>query len=279
MTDFHGKTALVTGASRGIGRAIAYALAHQGIQTLLLVARDQQRLEEVAHSIRSLGVKAVVLPLDLTEPVTVNVQMARAWRDFGPIDLLVNCAGVAHQVPFLHTRLSQVQTEIGLNLIGLYAVTRAIARRMAVRREGHIVNVSSLMGKIAAPTMATYCATKFGILGFTQALRSELAPYNVKVVALLPSLTDTDMVKDFRWFRWMRPASPEQVAQALIRGLKRGNAEILVDVQSHLALWCSYLAPAVMQRIVQMAAPNVEAPPIPQRRATKPLRILPIGLK
>lgn len=279
MMDFHGKTALVTGASRGIGRAIAYTLAHQGIQTLLLVARDRQRLEDLAYSIRSLGVEVIVLPLDLTDPVTVNVQMAQAWRDFGPIDLLVNCAGVAHQVPFLQTRLPQVQAEIALNLVGLYTVTRAIGRRMAVRRQGCIVNVSSLMGKIAAPTMATYSATKFGILGFTQALRSELAAYNVTVVALLPSLTDTDMVRDFHWFRWMRPAHPEQVAQALIRGLKRGSAEILVDVQSHLAVWCSYLAPALMQQIIRIAAPKAVAPETAQRPVTKNLNILPIGLR
>ncbi|MGP1387741.1 MAG: SDR family NAD(P)-dependent oxidoreductase [Thainema sp.] len=279
MIDFHGKTALITGASRGIGRAIAYTLAAQGIQTLLLVARDQQRLEDVANSIRPLGVEVIVLPLDLTDPVTVNVQMARAWRDFGPIDLLVNCAGVAHQAPFLQTRLPQVQAEIALNLVGLYTVTRAIARRMAVRRQGCIVNVSSLMGKVAAPTMATYSATKFGILGFTQALRSELAAYNVKVIALLPSLTDTDMVKDFQWFRWMRPASPDQVAQALVRGLKRGSAEILVDVQSHLAVWCSYLAPALMQRILQLAAPKITAPHISQRPKAESMHVLPIGLR
>lgn len=279
MMDFHGKTALVTGASRGIGQAIAYALAQQGIQTLLLVARDQSRLEDVANSIRPLGVEVIVLPLDLTDPVTVNVQMARAWRDFGPIDLLVNCAGVAHQVPFLQARLPQVQAEIALNLVGLYTVTRAIARRMAVRREGHIVNVSSLMGKIAAPTMATYSATKFGILGFTQALRSELAAYNVKVVALLPSLTDTDMVKDLHWFRWMRPAAPEQVAQALMRGLRRGKAEILVDLQSHLAVWCSYLAPALMQRIIQLAAPKLVVPNAAHGSVAKPLNLLSVGLR
>ena len=99
--------------------------------------------------------------------------------------------------------------------------------------DGAIVNVSSLMGKVAAPTMSTYSATKFALLGFTQALRSELAGHNVQVVALLPTLTRTDMVDDFDWFKWVVPVTPEEVASALIRGLKKGSPEILVGWQSY----------------------------------------------
>ena len=163
------KTALVTGASRGIGRAIAIELAKQGAKRLLLVARDRQRLVEVAAEIEALGVEATILPLDLTELVEVNIAIAQAWRDYGPIDLLINCAGVAHQTSFLKSQLPDVQEEIAINLLGMYSMTRLIARRMAAEHSGTIVNVSSLMGKIAAPTMATYSATKFAIVGFTQA--------------------------------------------------------------------------------------------------------------
>lgn len=256
-----GKTALVTGASRGIGRAIAHELALQGMHRIILVARNGQRLTEVADEIRQLGSEAVVLPLDLTDPVQVNVAIAQAWRRFGPVHLLVNCAGVAHQAPFLRSQFPQVQSEIATNLVGLYTVTRLLARRMVARREGQIVNVSSLMGKVAAPTMATYSATKFAILGFTQALRSELAPYGVKVTALLPSLTDTDMVRDFNWFRWVQPATPQQVAQALVAGLRRGKGEILVGWQSHAAVWCHRLAPWLLERVVQVSSPPVAKPP------------------
>jgi 3-oxoacyl-[acyl-carrier protein] reductase len=257
---FEGKTALVTGASRGIGRAIAHELARQGVKKILLIARNPHRLAEVATELDYFNTEAIALPLDLADPISVNVTIAHAWRQHGPIHLLVNCAGVAHQAPFLKTRLPHVQTEIATNLVGLYTITRLIARRMANRREGHIVNVSSLMGKVAAPTMATYSATKFAILGFTQALRSELAPYNVRVAALLPSLTDTDMVKDFQWFRWVKPATPEQVAQALIRGLRQGSPEILVDWQSQMALWCQRMAPWLLDRVVQMASPLPNRP-------------------
>lgn len=264
---FLGKTALVTGASRGIGRAIAHALAQQGCQQILLVARNQQRLEVVATEVQQLGSQAVVLPVDLTDPVRVNVVIAQAWQQYGPIHLLVNCAGVAHQAPFLQAKLPHVQSEISTNLVGLYTVTRLVARRMAVRREGCIVNVSSLMGKVAAPTMATYSATKFAIVGFTQALRSELTPYNVRVVSLLPSLTETDMVKDFDWFRGVQPAQPEEVAQALVRGLHRGQAEILVGWQSYAALWTQRIAPWMLEQIIRLTAPS--------RRRRRPMGSLP----
>ncbi|UZQ53453.1 SDR family NAD(P)-dependent oxidoreductase [Trichothermofontia sichuanensis B231] len=251
-----GKTALVTGASRGIGRAIALELARQGVQRLLLVARDSQRLAEVVTEIGALGVDAIALPLDLTQAIATHTAISRAWRDYGPIHLLVNAAGVAHQSSFLRTRLPHVQEEIAVNLVGLYTITRSLARRMAARREGHIVNVSSLMGKVAAPTMATYSATKFAILGFTQALRGELAPYNVQVSALLPSLTDTDMVRELHWFRWVVPLSPSQVAKALVHGLKHDRAEIPVGWQSHLAIWANRLAPWLVEQVVHRAAPS-----------------------
>lgn len=255
-----GKTALITGASRGIGRAIALELAKQGVHRLLLVARDEQRLAEVAAEVAVFGVDAIPLPMDLSQPVEVNVAVARAWRNHGPIHLLVNCAGVAHQSPFLRSRLPQVQQEIAVNLLGMYTITRLVARRMASQREGRIVNVSSLMGRIAAPSMATYSATKFAILGFTQALRGELAPYNVQVSALLPTLTDTDMVRDFNWFRWVTPVTPEQVAKALVTGVLRDHSEIVVGWQSHLALWVSRLAPDLVERLVQFASPKLEDP-------------------
>jgi 3-oxoacyl-[acyl-carrier protein] reductase len=254
--DMRGKTALITGASRGIGREIALSFARAGVTRILLVARHPQRLTETATELTALGVEAVPLTIDLSQPIEVNIAIAQAWRDYGPIDVLVNCAGVAHQASFLQIRLAQVQEEIATNLIGMYTVTRLIARRMVAQGGGTIVNVSSLMGKLAAPTMSTYSATKFAIVGFTQALRCELAPHHVRVVALLPSLTDTDMVRHLQWFRWVIPVSPEQVAKALMIGLTKGTPEILVGWQSYLALWCNRLAPSFMERVLMLTAPT-----------------------
>ncbi|MFM7576774.1 MAG: SDR family NAD(P)-dependent oxidoreductase, partial [Microcystaceae cyanobacterium] len=152
--NLQGKTALVTGASRGIGRAIALELAQTGLHRLILVARGQDQLQQVAQEITDqTGTEVHILPLDLTQPIEVNTAIAKTWRDLGPIHLLVNCAGVAYQASFLDSRLPEVYQEISLNLLGLYAITRCVARRMVHQKEGAIVNVSSLMGKVAAPTM------------------------------------------------------------------------------------------------------------------------------
>jgi len=253
----HGKTALVTGASRGIGQAIALELAQQGIRRIILVARNQQRLEQVAAQAAALGVEAIPLSLDLTQVKDVSIAIAQVWKHHGPIHLLVNCAGVAHQQPFIHSRFADVQSEIDTNLVGLYAVTRFVARRMVVYREGKIVNVSSLMGKVAAPSMATYCATKFAVVGFSRALRHELADYNIEVTALLPSLTDTDMVREFKWFRGVTPVSTETVARTLVQGLEGNAAEISVGWQAQLALWCDRVAPWLLNRVMQLASPSV----------------------
>lgn len=252
-----GKVALITGASRGIGRAIALELAQQGIQRLILVARDRQKLREVAEEVEAMGVQATTLAIDLTQATEVNIAIAQLWRNYGAIHLLVNCAGVAYQSSFLRSKLPQVQEELSVNLLGMYTLTSLIAKRMASQRQGTIINVSSLMGKVAAPTMATYSATKFAILGFTQALRQELAEYNIQVKALLPSLTDTDMVRDIKLFRWVIPMTPQQVAKALVSGLEKDSPEILVGWQSHLAVLCQRLAPWLLELVLKIAAPPV----------------------
>ena len=256
--NIQNKVALVTGASRGIGRAIALKLAQQGVKRLILIARDRQKLVTVAREVEELGTEAVTMALDLTKTTFVHIAVAQLWRSYGPIHLLVNCAGVAHQNSFLRSKLPQVQEELSLNVLGTYTLTQTMARRMATKEEGTIVNVSSLMGKIAAPTMATYSATKFALLGFTQALRRELAPHNIRVVALLPSLTDTDMVRGLQLFRWVKPITAEQVADALVIGLKKKSPEILVGWQSYLAVWCQRFAPWLLEVILHIARPSIK---------------------
>ncbi|MBV6624331.1 MAG: SDR family NAD(P)-dependent oxidoreductase [Rivularia sp. (in: Bacteria)] len=260
--NIQGCTALITGASRGIGRAIAIQLAEQKVKRLILVARSRDKLAEVAKIVEAMGSEAVIMPLDLTKPMFVKVAVAQLWRSYGAIDMLINCAGVAHQSSFLQTKLPQVEEELSLNLLGTYTMTHMVARRMVKRNHGTIVNVSSLMGKVAAPTMATYSATKFAILGFTEALRRELAPHNIKVVSLLPTLTDTNMVKDLELYRGVIPMSPEQVAQAFIKGLQRDSSEILVGWQSHLAVWCQRLAPWLLEIVLKLASPQTKPPKI-----------------
>jgi len=250
------KVALITGASRGIGRAIALELANCGAKRLILVARDRQKLAEVAQEVEKMGTEAIIMSLDLTKSAMVNIAVAQLWRSYGPIHLLVNCAGVAYQSTFLQSKLPHVQEELAVNLLGMYHLTSLMARRMVSQREGNIVNVSSLMGKVAAPSMATYSATKFAILGFTQALRRELAQYNIRVIALLPTLTDTDMVRGLKLFRWVVPMTPQQVAQVFVSGLQKNQTEIVVGWQSHLAILCQRLFPDLLELVLNIATPT-----------------------
>lgn len=257
--NIKGKTALVTGASRGIGKAISIELARVGIKHLILVARNRQKLAEVAIEIEAMGVKVTTLSLDLTRSTSINIAIAQAWSTHRPIHLLVNCAGVAHQSAFLDTRAQKFEEEISLNLVGMMNITRLLAKRMASQKEGTIVNVSSLMGKVAAPTMSTYSATKFAIVGFTQALRSELAEHNIKVIALLPTLTDTEMAHNLKLFRWVMPVTPERVAQTLVSGLLRNRTEILVGWQSYLAVLCQRIFPQLLSKIMMFSAPTISS--------------------
>ena len=263
--DIKGKTALVTGASRGIGQAISIELARVGIKHLILVARDRHQLAEVATEIEIIGVKVTTLSLDLTQLSSINIAIAQAWSTHKPIHLLVNCAGVAHQSPFLDSQAHKFEEEISLNLLGMMNITRLLAKRMAHQKEGTIVNVSSLMGKVAAPTMSTYSATKFAIVGFTQALRSELAEHNIEVIALLPTLTDTEMARNLKLFRWVMPMTTERVAQTLVSGLDKNRSEILVGWQSYLAVWCQRLFPQLLQKILMLSAPTVSSPALDQQ--------------
>jgi 3-oxoacyl-[acyl-carrier protein] reductase len=253
--EFAQKTALVTGASRGIGRSIALELAQQGAARIILVARNAENLAHVAAEVEAYGAHAVPLALDLTQSTAVDIAIAQAWQKYGPIDLLVNCAGVAHQAPFLAARRDQMQEELAVNLLGMYLITQPIARRMAAKRQGKIINVASLMGKLAAPTMSTYSASKFAIVGFTQALRQEMAMHNVEVSALLPSLTETDMSRNLERFRGVVSHSPQQVAQTLIRSLNGRSAEVVVGWQGRLLLAMQRLVPGLGAWVMRLAMP------------------------
>jgi 3-oxoacyl-[acyl-carrier protein] reductase len=250
---FDGKTALITGASRGIGSEVAQELARQGAKCILLVARDQRRLAKVAAKVEAIGATAVPIPLDLTNPVAVNIAIAQAWQAHGPFDLLVNCAGVAYQAPFLEARREQIQAELDVNMMGLFTVTQPIARRMAAKRTGKIVNVSSLMGKLAAPNLATYAATKFAIVGFTQALRQEMAAHNVEVAALLPSLTETDMTRSFERMWGVVPHTPRQVAEVLVQRLNCRSPEILVGWQAQALVVIQRFSPRLSEGLVALS--------------------------
>lgn len=218
-----GRRALVTGAGRGIGRAIAIALAEAGAD-VTLVARTGAELDALAATIRAAGGRAIACPLDITD----DAALERGLASLPTHDIVVNGAGMNRPQPLVDVELATFDTLFTLNVRALFAVTRHAVRRLrAEDRGGVIVNLSSQMGHVGAPNRSVYCATKHAVEGLTKALGVELAPFGIRVVAVAPTFVDTPMTRPFfedEAFRASvfgsipmgRLATPEEVAAAVL---------------------------------------------------------------
>jgi len=188
-----GRTALVTGASRGIGRAIAEAYADAGADVALL-ARDTALLDEVATAVGARGRRAVVLPCDVTDADAVRAAVATAVEKLGPIDVLVNNAGGnSFSMPLAGMRFSGWEKTLRLNLDSIVHVTQAVLPQMLERKTGSIVNVASVAGLRGAPLMSHYGAAKAAVISLTQSVAVETAWAGVRVNALVPGWIETDL--------------------------------------------------------------------------------------
>jgi NAD(P)-dependent dehydrogenase (short-subunit alcohol dehydrogenase family) len=191
--DLEGKTALVTGASRGIGRAIATAFAHAGADVALL-ARDVDRLSEVATAVESAGRRVVVLVADVTDREAVQLGVTSAIERLGHLDIVVNNAGGnSFSMPFVGIRYSGWQKTIALNLDSTVHVCQAVGPHMIERGSGSVVNVASVAGLAAVPLMSHYGAAKAAVLSLTRSMAVEWAHAGVRVNALVPGWVATDL--------------------------------------------------------------------------------------
>jgi NAD(P)-dependent dehydrogenase (short-subunit alcohol dehydrogenase family) len=190
-----GRTALVTGASRGIGRATALALADAGAD-VALVARGEEALAEVAAAIESRGRRALVAPADVTDPTAVERAVARASERLGAIDVLVNDAGRGESHKLVGHPDELWHRMIAVNLTSTYLVTKAVVPGMMERRRGRIVNVASTAARVGARYTVAYSAAKHGVLGLTRALAAELVGHGITVNAICPGYVDTTMTQD-----------------------------------------------------------------------------------
>lgn len=188
------RRALVTGASRGIGAAVARCLARDGFDVVLNCRRNVELAEAVAAEIRAMGREAEVLPFDVTDPGATSTAITSLLAK--GIDVLVNNAGVARDAPFPTTTPEAWDDVLGTTLRGFYNVTRPLVMPMVSRRWGRIVNVSSISGVIGNRGQVAYASAKAGLIGATKALALEVAKRGVTVNAVAPGLIDTDMAKD-----------------------------------------------------------------------------------
>ena len=184
--------ALVTGAGKGIGAAIAVALAREGIR-VAVAARTQADVERVAARIRADGGQAMAVVCDVTEPISVASAIADVQRELGNISILVNNAGASGSSKFLGHDDALWHKMIDVNLNSIYYVTKAVVPMMADAKWGRIINIASTAAKVGGKYIAAYTAAKHGVLGLTRALALELVSYNITVNAICPGYVDTPM--------------------------------------------------------------------------------------
>lgn len=192
MEKLTGKVALVTGAGKGIGKAIALALAHEGVHVGLL-ARSAEQLADVAAELQKLGVQTSVAAADVADEAAVNAAVARITGELGPLDILINNAGIGTFAKFLDMPVADWEHIIRVNLLGVYYVTRAALPGMIARQTGDIINISSTAGRRAAAGSSAYSASKFAVMGLSEALMQEVRKHNIRVSALTPSTVATEL--------------------------------------------------------------------------------------
>jgi 3-oxoacyl-[acyl-carrier protein] reductase len=195
-TPLAGQVAIVTGASRGIGRAIALALAMAGAQVVVNYARSAAAAEEIVAQITAEGGSAIALQADVSQADQVDTLIKDTLEKFSRIDILVNNAGITRDTLLLRMKPEDWQAVIDLNLTGVFLCTRAVAKGMLKQRSGRIINIASVAGQMGNPGQANYSAAKAGVIGFTKTIAKEFASRGITVNAVAPGFIATDMTGD-----------------------------------------------------------------------------------
>jgi 3-oxoacyl-[acyl-carrier protein] reductase len=209
MESLKGKNALITGAGKGIGRAVAKQLAAEGVNVALL-ARTEKDLQAVAAELQSSGVKVVYATADVADRLAVEGAIAKLTAELGSIDILINNAGSGKFGKFMEMEPEEWEQIIRVNLLGAYYVIRGVLPAMLSRQSGDIVNISSTAGQKGSAVTSAYSASKFGLIGMSESLMQEVRKSNIRVTTLTPSTIATDMAIDLK----LTDGNPEKVMQA-----------------------------------------------------------------
>ncbi|MBN2029440.1 SDR family NAD(P)-dependent oxidoreductase [bacterium] len=245
---FQSKNVLITGASRGIGLSIAKAFAAEGAH-VFMTARSEERLKAEAAAINNTGGSACWYIMDVASDKSVKQTTQAVLTDFGQIHILINNAAIAHQELFLKNDASIARMEMEVNYFGLLRVARAILPSMIEKNEGTLVVVSSVTGRVPYPTQSTYSASKAAIIAFSEALRGEVKPFGIKVIVILPGVTDTEMAKDII-IDGPPPQKPEKVARIVVDAVASGKKEVITNFPSRMFIILKKLVPNITDRIM-----------------------------
>lgn len=250
-----GSRALVTGASSGIGRALARELSRQGAR-LVLSARREDRLNQLADELRAQGGDATYHAGDITSAGVRAALIQTAQSTFGGLDLLINNAGVGAIGPFADADAQRLRRIMEVNFFAPAELMRAA---LPLLREGHrgmIVNISSVLGHRAVPDKSEYCASKFALHGLSDAVRAELASSGIDLLIVSPSTTKSEFFDSVLENRAPAPAlgaremSPQRVARKTVRAIRQGRHEIILSPGGKLLVWLDRLSPPLVNRLV-----------------------------
>jgi 3-dehydrosphinganine reductase len=252
---YGGKSALVVGGSQGIGLALSRHLSQLGVK-LWLAARDERRLVEVC---RRLG-EATPLPLDVTDQTRTQDSLQSVMSDHGVFDFVFNCAGLALPGYLSEQSPEDARTMMEVNYFGTHNVCKVVVEPMIERGRGVIVNTSSLGGLMGLFCYTGYCASKYAVVGFSEALRREVKPFGVQVCILCPPNTDTpglakeNLTKPAEVLATeenVKTVSPEFVAEKLLKALPRGKSMVIPTFDGWLAYYLARYAPFILEHFVK----------------------------
>lgn len=218
--ELEGRTALVTGASRGIGRAIAIYLAELGAQVAVNYSSSEQRAIEVVEAIKEKGRRAIAVKADVSNPQEVEAMFEKVLNEFGDLHILVNNAGITRDALLIRMKQEDWDAVLDTNLKGVYNCSKAAAKIMIKKRRGKIINISSVVGVAGNAGQSNYAAAKAGVIGFSKAIARELAPRNIQVNVVAPGFIETDMTA----------ALPESIRQEMLKQIPLGRYGDPMDV-------------------------------------------------
>ncbi len=215
MKSFDGKVALVTGAGRGIGKAVAISLAKLGCR-VVLAARTSGELEKVKLDIQNDKGMAIAVPVDLTRDEDIETLVRESEREFGGVDILINNAGWGKRASVVRAKIEDWDQTLRVNLRAPMILAKELLPAMIERGGGAVINIGSVSGKSGEADGAAYSASKFGLIGFTQSLFEEVREHNIKVAVILPGFVDTPMIPPVKHLDRGKMIQAEDVAQAVL---------------------------------------------------------------
>lgn len=240
------KRILLTGATGGVGNLLAKSLAAKGA-VMALVGRNTNKLKTLKTEIESIGGKAIVIEADLSKPDTPQIVANSAQQELGGIDILINNAGILDFIAFEDQSESRIAEIINTNVTSLIQLTRAVIPTFQQKNSGHFLFIGSIFGSLGFPHFATYCASKFAVHGFSQALRRELVDSNIGVSYVAPRTIETPM-NDANVVAMLdktknKMDAPERVAEIIVRSLEQEKQEVFIGQPQSFFAWLNGVAP------------------------------------